>query len=130
MVPKLKSFDHAALMVRDLEISAQWYEKVLGLKRIQVEEWGPYPLFMLAPNNTGLAIFPSKSGNPLKSDAKIPHFAFEVDKENFKAFQKHFKALNIHYDFQDHAIDHSIYFRDPDNYLIEITLHLTDHPID
>ena len=111
-----------------MEISAQWYEKVLGLKRIQVEEWGPYPLFMLASNNTGLAIFPSKDGNPLKSDAKIPHFAFEVDKENFQAFQKHLTSLNINYDFQDHTIDHSIYFRDPDNYLIEITLHLTEHP--
>ncbi len=73
MTPQLKSFDHAALVVKDLEISAQWYEQVLGLKRIQAEQWGPFPLFMLAPNKTGLALFPGEKGNPLPPEANTPH---------------------------------------------------------
>lgn len=34
----LQFLDHVALRVQDLEVSAIWYEKVLGLKRKQVPE--------------------------------------------------------------------------------------------
>ncbi|MEZ4794777.1 MAG: VOC family protein [Flavobacteriaceae bacterium] len=40
--------DHVALRVRDLEVSVAWYEKVLGLKKYQLPEWGPFPIFMLS----------------------------------------------------------------------------------
>ena len=32
--------DHVAINVRDMEVSIAWYAQVLGLKRIQVPEWG------------------------------------------------------------------------------------------
>lgn len=74
---------------------------------------------MLAENDTGLALFPSPKGN-----AKIPHFAFRVDKKEFFEFQNHLNKMVIPFTLQDHVVDHSIYFRDPDDYLIEITVHL------
>lgn len=32
---KIEQLDHVAIRVADMEISAQWYEKVPGLKRYQ-----------------------------------------------------------------------------------------------
>ena len=124
VAPKIKSLDHVGLTVKDLDYSVSWYERVLGLKSLRVKEWGPYPVFMLTENKSGFALFPSKNGNPLPPDTRTPHFAFQVDRETFMEFQQHFKALGVGFNFQDHTVDHSIYFRDPDNYLLEITVHL------
>lgn len=121
----IKTFDHVALRVRDLEISAQWYERVLHLKRLQPKEWGPFPIFMITENGTGLALFPSKTcavqplpeGDWIKGD----HYAFQVDGDNFEKAQSHFDKLGIDFEFQDHYYFHSIYFRDPDGHRLELT---------
>jgi catechol-2,3-dioxygenase len=49
------------------------------------------------------------------------HFAFRADRENFLHAQDELKKRAIPFDFQDHEISHSIYFRDPDGHQIEIT---------
>ena len=123
-VPKINCLDHVGLVVKDLEYSVSWYKKVLGLQPIRFKEWGPFPVFMLTENKSGLALFPSKNGNPLHPETRTPHFAFQVEKDEFLSFQQHLQSLNIEFTFQDHSVDHSIYFRDPDNYLLEITVHL------
>jgi catechol 2,3-dioxygenase-like lactoylglutathione lyase family enzyme len=124
MAPQISALDHAALLVKDLDVSVKWYQDVLGLKPSRVKEWGPFPVFMLTKNDSGLALFPSEIGNPLKANTKTPHFAFRVDKKEFLEFQSHLKTIGINFTFQDHLVDHSIYFRDPDDYLIEIIVHL------
>lgn len=53
--------DHVAIRVKDLEVSARWYEEVLGLKRYELTQWKPFPLFLLA-GKTGVALFPAQSG--------------------------------------------------------------------
>ena len=57
---EIERLDHVAILVSDLEASATWYEKVLGLKRYQLPEWGDYPIFMLA-GKAGVALFPAES---------------------------------------------------------------------
>ncbi|MGB5355176.1 MAG: VOC family protein, partial [Eudoraea sp.] len=47
--------DHVAIRVKDLKVSEAWYEKVLGLKKYQLDEWGPFPVFMLA-KKSGVAL--------------------------------------------------------------------------
>lgn len=123
-IPKIISLDHAALLVKNMDVSTKWYKDVLGLRAKQVKDWGSFPILMLAENDTGLALFPSTDGNPLSADARTPHFAFRVNNNEFHEFQKHLNVLGIPFVFQDHSLDHSIYLRDPDNYLIEITVHL------
>ena len=49
------------------------------------------------------------------------HFAMRADRKNFLAAQKELKGRGIDFEFQDHEISHSIYFRDPDGHQIEIT---------
>ena len=57
---KIDFLDHVAIRVADLEVSAKWYEKVLGLKRYQLPEWGNFPIFLLA-GKSGIALFPAST---------------------------------------------------------------------
>jgi catechol 2,3-dioxygenase-like lactoylglutathione lyase family enzyme len=108
--------DHVALRVQDLEQAAHWYEQVLGLKRVQPEEWKPWPVFMLA-GHSGIALFPKRATDT----AKVDHFAFRVSRASFEQAQKHLQQLGIAFQFQDHLYFHSIYFEDPDQHTVELT---------
>lgn len=123
----LRFLDHVAITAMDMEASAQWYETVLGLKRYTFHEWGPFPIFMLA-GKTGVAIFPAapKANDTPPPARRIHHFAFNVDRDNFERARKHYKALNIPYDFQDHHFFHSIYTLDPDGHKVELTTIVVD----
>jgi catechol-2,3-dioxygenase len=121
---RINFLDHVAIKVRDMNISVEWYERVLGLKKSILPEWGNYPVLMLA-GKTGVAIFPLK--DKLENmQAKIDHFAFNVSKEDFEAAKLHFKNIGQAYHFQDHTYFHSIYTKDPDGHTIELTTIMTD----
>lgn len=115
--------DHVAIRVKDLEVSASWYEKVLGLTRKVVPEWGSYPIFLLA-GKTGIALFPAILENtvldPASKNIKIDHFAFHVSEENFAKARKKYKALEMKYTFTDHIHFHSIYTKDPDRHTVAL----------
>jgi catechol 2,3-dioxygenase-like lactoylglutathione lyase family enzyme len=49
------------------------------------------------------------------------HLAFRADRKNFLVAQDELKRRGIKFEFQDHEISHSIYFRDPDDHELEIT---------
>lgn len=116
--------DHVAIRVKDLEVSATWYSKVLGLTRKDVPEWGAFPIFMVA-NKTSIALFPANTNDPIldpiSKNIKIDHFAFHVSEENFAKARKKYDLLGLTYDFQDHLYFHSIYTKDPDGHTVELT---------
>ena len=121
---KVDFLDHVAISVSDIEKSVEWYEKVIGLKKHIVREWDGSPVMMLA-GKTGLAIFPAKSKEKISSlipeDIRIKHFAFNVDKSNFKLAIEKFKALKIPFSIQDHHYFNSIYVKDLDGHEVELT---------
>jgi len=121
---KLNFLDHVAIRVKDVETSALWYEKVLGLKRHQLKEWGAYPVFMLS-GTSGIAIFPANTKDPAidsnSKNSKIDHFAFNLTREDFVKAQNEFTELKIAYEFQDHYYFHSLYIKDPDGHKVELT---------
>ena len=116
--------DHVAIRVTDLKASAKWYEEVLGLKKVQLPEWGDFPIFMLA-NKSGIALFPAntkdKEIDTKSKNIRIDHFAFNVNKENFEKAKKRYTELNLDFNIQDHHYFHSIYTKDPDNHTVELT---------
>ena len=51
----------------------------------------------------------------------LRHLAFRAGRNDFRDAQDRLKSLGIEFEFQDHEIAHSIYFKDPDGHEIEIT---------
>ena len=66
--------DHVAIRVADMEASSAWYEKVLGLKRYKLPEWGDFPIFLLS-GKSGIALFPANTTDtviePTSKNVKI-----------------------------------------------------------
>lgn len=125
----LNYLDHVAIRVKDMDVSAAWYEKTLGLKKYTTPEWGRFSVFLLA-GRSGLALFPANSGDPeLHPDSKnvkIDHFAFNVNHENFEKAKKHYTQLKLDFTIKDHHYFHSIYTKDPDGHTVELTTIVVD----
>ena len=121
---KIKALDHVALSVRDVERSAQWYADVLGFKRQHEGMWDGVPIFV-GNGGAAIALFPAceeiGSASHDRAAVRTLHFAFRADRENFLRAQDELRERAVAFDFQDHEISHSIYFRDTDGHQIEIT---------
>ena len=121
---EIEFLDHVAIRVTDIESSATWYEKVLGLKRYQLPEWVSFPIFLLC-GKSGIALFPAKT-NDAKIDSnsknvKIDHFAFNVTRENFERAKRRYIELSLEFNIQDHYYFDSIYTKDLDGHTVELT---------
>ena len=121
---KIEFLDNVAIRVADIEASAKWYEKVLGLKRYQLPEWGDFPIFLLS-GKSGIALFPANTTDtklePTSKNVKIDHFAFNVTNENFEKAKKRYIELNLEFNIQDHHYFDSIYTNDIDGHTVELT---------
>ena len=126
---KINFLDHVAIRVSDLSRSVEWYERILGLKKYQLEEWGEFPIFMLA-GKSGVAIFPADLKDSTidsgSRNVKIDHFAFNVSNEDFEKAKLKFNMLNEAFSYQDHHYFESIYLNDPDGHCVELTTILVD----
>src|SRR5689334_1720111 len=121
---ELEGIDHVAMGVRDIERSAKWYIEVLGFERFHEGAWNGVPTF-IGKGNTGIALFPAspdaKQTHGSHREIQMLHLAFRGDRKNFLAAQRELENRGIKFEFQDHEISHSIYFRDPDGHALEIT---------
>ena len=116
----LEGIDHVALSVRDVEKAAQWYIDVLGFEKKFEGMWDGIPIF-IGKGTTALALFPAKADIPASGDIRMLHLAMRANRKNFGAAQEELKQRGIKFEFQDHEISLSIYFRDPDGHQLEIT---------
>ncbi len=124
---QLQGIDHVALAVCDIERSANWYIEVLGFERLHEGMWNGVPAF-IGKGKTGIALFPMSShagpASSVCSGIRMLHLAFRADRDRFLAAQEELKRRGIKFEFQDHEISHSIYFRDPDGHHLEITTYV------
>jgi len=126
---EINFLDHIAIRVKDMEASALWYQKVLGLRIVKVAKWDPYPIFLLA-GKTGIALFPANLDDPefdsKSRNVKIDHYAFNVSNENFKKALVHYTVLGVDHHVADHHYFHSVYIKDPDGHTVELTTLVVD----
>ena len=124
---ELEGIDHVALAVPDIEQSAAWFIEVLGFVRLYPGMWNGVPVF-IGKGTTAIALFPRRDGQESASspqgeanEASMLHLAMRADRKNFLAAQEELRNRGFKFEFSDHEISHSIYFRNSDGLRLEIT---------
>jgi len=122
---ELVGLDHFAINVRDLQISADWYQKAFGFEILH--RW--QTTWMVGRGNIKVGLFyrPNAVAPPdLETVLVIKHIAFLVDGDKFAGAQHALRdAGNSFGPAEDSGIAYSIFVSDPDNNQLEIT---TYHP--
>lgn len=117
----LEQIDHVALRCASPEASMNWYVNTLGFEHAFAGQWSGIPIF-LRLGTTSLALFPQKENEPPSRNGQAWHLAFRAATyADFQSAQIDLQAHGVAFQFSDHEIAHSIYFTDPDGFLLEIT---------
>jgi catechol 2,3-dioxygenase-like lactoylglutathione lyase family enzyme len=126
---KLERIDHVALRCASPEATMTWYVSTLGFERVFAEHWSSVPIF-LRLGSTFIALFPRRPADDGAAENAISHLALRATSyADFQDAQTELRGRSISFEFQDHDVSHSIYFRDPDGFQLEITTYdVADHP--
>lgn len=121
----IDGINHVTLKVRDLNLSEDFYTKVLGLKQVGQR---PHMRFFSSGRHAHELALLHAPGYQHSGNSGLVHLCFNVPSESsLRALYKHCQTLGIPTsDGVDHTIMHSFYLRDPDAYIIEIGV---DRPV-
>jgi catechol 2,3-dioxygenase-like lactoylglutathione lyase family enzyme len=135
----IKGLHHNAYRCRDSEETRQFYEDFLGLPlaaalEIDVTKTGRVSphlhTFYQLDDGSFLAFFDAPD-MPFEFKEQHDfdlHIALEVTYEHMLAMQKKGEALGKDVrGISDHDFIHSIYFRDPNGYVVELTARMPNH---
>ena len=118
---RLEQIDHVALRCASVEATKEWYVSTLGFTHVHQGYAGGVPI-VLELGTTFLTLFPEKDNEKPAPNGRAWHVALRAKTyEDFVAAQSDLKLKDVQFQFKDHQISHSIYFSDPDGYLLEIT---------
>jgi catechol 2,3-dioxygenase-like lactoylglutathione lyase family enzyme len=126
--PRINGVVETCLYSRDLPRSVRFYQDQLGLRLLESGE--RLCVFTVADKQVLLIFRSGGTPNPiLTPGGVIPphdasgqlHIAFAVSKEDFGAWEKHLLARGIAIESKVNwpRGGESLYFRDPDNHLVE-----------
>jgi glyoxylase I family protein len=118
---------HLDLSVSDVEASAAWYEKVLGLRRLRRVAFPERTMIVLRHDASGLVVglnqhqgFP---GEPFdERRAGLDHVGFAVGRrQDLDSWQGRLAALGVeHSPVADSDVGSALAFRDPDHIQLEL----------
>ncbi len=134
----IKGLHHSAYRCRDTEETRQFYEDFLGLPLVEALAIGETKTGRTA--NVLHTFFQMDDGSCLAffDVPDVPfdfkdqhdfdlHIALTVDEETLHAMLEKGKSLGIHTrGIADHGFVHSIYFRDPNGYVVELAAPVGD----
>jgi catechol 2,3-dioxygenase-like lactoylglutathione lyase family enzyme len=127
--PHVTSILETCLHVKDVERSASFYENLFGFQRMASDarfcafDVAPGCVFLLfrqggtlEPVSIGGGVIPPHDGSGHL------HVAFSIATQDLDVWRKHLKSNGIAIESEVHweAGGHSLYFRDPDQHLIEL----------
>ena len=127
--PRINSIVESCLFSHDLPRSTRFYQEKLGLRLLESGE--RLCVFSVADKQVFLIFRGGDKLEPvLTPGGMIPphgaagqlHLAFAISKEDFADWEKHLAAQNIAIESKVEWPNggRSIYFRDPDNHLVEL----------
>jgi catechol 2,3-dioxygenase-like lactoylglutathione lyase family enzyme len=135
----IRGLHHNAYRCRDSEQTRQFYEDFLGLPLAEAFEINETKSgrktsvlhsFYQMDDGSFLAFFEAP-GQPFEFKEQHDfdlHIALEVDETTLHTMYAKGKASGIHTrGITDHGFLHSIYFRDPNGYVIELTAKMPGH---
>jgi len=124
-------FDHLALPVFDAAATWHFYAEVLELPLVDAmsgDDWGGRPWLMMffgTASGQLLALCALRGARPAPRDElpeDVRHYAFSVaspaEQERWRA---RLRAHGIAFTEEDHGRQRSIYFRDPNGIVLEVT---------
>lgn len=124
----VSGLDHAAIVVRDLAKSKRWYAEMFGFGPLDPEAGPDSPYVGNA--TTKLALLEANEERtyvaPVIQGPRACHVAFGADAATFVAYQQLLLGRQIAYEKLVHSDCQSIYFSDPDGYLLEVTTYELD----
>ncbi|HTV88891.1 MAG TPA: VOC family protein [Stellaceae bacterium] len=124
---KIQGLHHNAYRCRDSEETRQWYEDFLGLPLVsafEIDEGRALHSFFQMADGSCLAFFeaPGRPFDFKTQDALDLHIALGVDYGHFEAMLAKGRAEGREVRGPvDHGFVRSIYFRDPNGYIVELT---------
>lgn len=117
----LEQIDHVALRCASPEATKAWYIGTLGFEHAFADQWSGSPI-VLRLGSTFITLFPQKGDEQPSGDGRAWHLAFRAATyADFRSAQSELQTRGVPFQFQNHEIAHSIYFYDPDGFLLEIT---------
>jgi catechol 2,3-dioxygenase-like lactoylglutathione lyase family enzyme len=131
----IKGLHHSAYRCRDSEETRKFYEDFLGLRLVNSLDIpdgksGVMHTFYQMDDGSCLAFFEAPA-RPFDFKAQGDfdlHIALEVDEPTLQAMFAKGKEHGIETrGIIDHGIVHSIYFRDPNGYVVELTAKMAGH---
>lgn len=137
-MPTFERALHAALTVRDMRVSAGWYERVLGFDLVREFQAAPgeagIPRILLLHQHSGFLLglcnHAGRTGDsfdPLRTG--LDHLAFEVtDRAELDSWTAHLDRLAVaHSPVRDLGHSTFVSLEDPDGIQIELWLTITAH---
>ena len=124
---KLNGIDHVHINVANWGDAEQWYQRILGLKRVErLMPWAVKsgPLTIEDPaGNIHLALFESEAPQSISA------IAFGTNAADFMAWKAHLEDHGLDLRLTDHKLAYSLYFKDPWENLFEITTYERDEVV-
>lgn len=127
--PKLQGLLETALYAADLAQARRFYEDILGLQpmvadtRLAAYAIAPAQVLLLFQAGATATTVELPSGTiPGHDGSGRVHFAFAIATEDLARWEAHLQACAVAIEGRTHWPQggHSIYFRDPDQHLVEL----------
>jgi len=120
---ELQRLDHVSLNVVDRARSIAWYRDVLGLPQLNQPTEDDEPVFLGQPG-LQFGLFQAQIQSPAREpeSSGLRHIALVVG--DLDAAQERLGSHGVEFIYENHGNALSVYFRDPDGHVLELTTYV------